>query len=226
MPSLTDDVIRVLRSAYRAMWTPSVLLFSTAATVLTDVAIHALGAERGFWTVPAPEMAGLAVVVAIQFWMGVSVIVTALDHMRHDYLAGPPRLVNPVTALEAGLVSIALTVAILGGLLLFVVPGVLLALRWSQATPLILDHDDTWRTAAHGSEMLTIGKRSLILLVWLAAGAIVIGAGWLASTVGEMAASLDLTAAPRLFDLAGRVVTDAFSLSLIAALYNDLHMQA
>jgi hypothetical protein len=91
---------------------------------------------------------------------------------------------------------------------------------------LILDGEDTWRTAGQGSAHLTTGKRTFILLVWLSAGAIVIATGWIAATIGDMTASFDLAWAPRAFDLGGRILTDTFSLALLGALYHDLQTHA
>lgn len=224
--ALPQDLSRVMQSAWRAMWMPSVFLVSATATVLGDVASQALGADRGFWNLPTTTMLWLSAVAAVQFWISLGVMITALDHMRHEYLPGPPRIVSPSRALEAGVVSVALVLPILGGLLLLVVPGVLLALRWSQTTLLIAEGEDTWRTATHGSDTLTMGKKTFILMVWLASGAVVVGTGWLASTIGAMLLSLDLTAAPRVCDLAGRALSDTFSLSIVAALYHDLRTHA
>lgn len=205
------------------MWRPAVVLPSAAATAGSALAFRVLGAQRGFWMVPPSTMALLALVVCVRFWIGLSVTATALDVMRAGYRWRPVRWVAPTTTFEIAVVSLALTLAVLAGLVALILPGVLLALRWSQAPLLILDGHAAWLDAAEASAVITHGRRTSILGLWLIAGCGLALTGWFVQGSTEMAAALGVSAiGPQAIGMLFHIATDAFSLALAAAVYHEL----
>lgn len=216
----------VLESTLKTLQHRAVLVPSTIATIGTMLAFRALGTGNGFWRLSPPAMALLVVVLCVRFWIGLSVSATALTIMRAGDRWRPFRWLPPTVAFEAGLVSLVLVVPVAAALVFLIVPGVILALRWSQAAMLIVDRRSAWLDAAEASADLTHGRKVAIFAVWLIAGAALGAAGWLGQTVGEIAAAIRapvllVTAVDALFQIAA----DAFSLVLVAAVYHALDVE-
>lgn len=213
----------ILASTWRVLWYPSVLGVSAAATVLSHAAFRLAGTDAGFWSLPQSHMAIVAVIVVLRGWATLSVSATAVTIIRHRFVPRPVYWVPATTAFEAGAVTSLLALATMAGLLLLVVPGVVMALAWSQATLLILDRRANWFEAAGESWDLTAGRRLTILLVWLVTGGGFALVGWITTALVEIATVSGLpTAVPLALALAARVVTDAFGACLLAGTYCTL----
>lgn len=213
----------VFASAWKALWTPSVLAVSACSTVGSWLAFRALDVDRGFWMLSWPTMQLVALVVVVRFWASLTVTASALRVMRRGFRVAPVYWVPAPTTFQVAFVSLALTIPILAFALLLVVPGVILALRWSQAAMLILDEKADWFEAAEESADLTAGRRLAILGVWLVTGLILAVAGWLGAVLTDMAtAAAGTSLVARLPDLAVRVLADTFGLVIAAALYYEL----
>jgi len=211
----TSLVVRVLDTASRVFWRPQVLALSAASVIGGHLAFAALGAERGFWNLPSPTMVLLVLVVIAQGWIGLCVSATALALARsqHAPFAGDDRpivWVPATTAFEAGFVSLALALPTLACLLFLIVPGLVLALRWSQTMMLIVDGRTTWFEAAEESALITHGRRLDILLIWSLLAALF---------VGVAGVQVD---APPIVDSILHIGATTFSLAVIAAIYGHL----
>jgi hypothetical protein len=220
---MTPVIRAVLESTVKTVQHRAVLVPSALATIGTILAFRALGTDDGFWLLRPPAMALLAVVLGVRFWIGLSVSATALTIMRAGYRWRPARWLSPVIALEAGLVSLVLFVPVAAALIFLIVPGVVLALRWSQAAMLIVDHRSAWLDAAEASADLTYGRKPMIFAVWMIAGAALGAAGWIGQTADDVAGAVGapvmlVTIVDALFQIAA----DAFSLVLVAAVYHAL----
>jgi hypothetical protein len=153
----------------------------------------------------------LMVLVAVaRFWLGLCVMSTALALMRGGRSAGRLAWVPATTAFEAGTVSLVLALPTLACLLFLIVPGVIVALRWSQAILLVLDGQARWFDSAEESVTLTWGHRLDILLLWVILALVYLGVAGLAPYV------------PDAVDWALRAGTSAFSLTMLAAVYRQL----
>jgi hypothetical protein len=213
----------VLESTVKTVQHRAVLVPSAIATIGAAIAFRALGTDAGFWRLPPPAMALVGLVLGVRFWIGLSVSATALAIMRAGYRWRPARWLSPMVAFEAGLVSLVLFVPVAAALVFLIVPGIVLALRWSQAVMLIVDRRAAWLDAAEASVDLTHGRRMVIFVVWMIAGAALGIAGWLGGTADAIAAAIGapvmlVTAVDWLF----QIVADAFSLVLVAAVYHAL----
>jgi hypothetical protein len=211
----TSLVVRVLDTAGNVFWRPQVVALSAASVIGGHLAFAALGAERGFWNLPPPAMALLVLVVLGQGWITLCVSATALAlaraHRAQFYARRPSIVwVPPTTAFEAGCVSLALALPTLACALFLVVPGLVLALRWSQSMMLIVDGRTTWFESAEESALLTHGRRLDILLLWLLLAALF---------VGVAGVQVD---APPVVDSALHVTATTFALAVLAAIYGHL----
>ena len=216
----------VLESTLKTIQHRGVLVPSAIATIGTALAFRALGTDHGFWLLSPPAMALVAIVLCVRFWIGVSVSATALTIMRAGDRWRPARWLSPMVAFEAGLVSLVLFVPVAAALVFLIVPGVLLALRWSQTVMLIVDRRAAWLDAAEASADLTHGRRTMIFALWMIAGAALGVAGWLGQTADDVAAAIG---APAMLvtavDWLLQIAADAFSLVLVAAVYHALDVE-
>jgi len=183
---------------------------SAVATIGSALAFRALNAEHGFWMLPQPTMAALALVVIARFWLGLCVTATILAILRANGRWRPTQWVAPTIAFEVGLVAICLAVPILAALLFFIVPGVWLAIRWSQAVFLLLDQRAAWFESAEASGLVVEGRYLRVLAVWLIAG------------VANYALEAAEPFAPAALVWGVRVFADAYNLAVLAALYHTL----
>ena len=113
-------------------------------------------------------------------------------------------------AFEVGFVAICLAVPILAALLFFIVPGVWLAIRWSQAVFLLLDRREAWFESAEASGLIVKDRYLIVLAVWVIVGAVTYALQALEPV------------APLAMIWAVRVVADAFNLAVLASLYYEL----
>ncbi len=211
----TSLVVGVLDTASRVFWRPQVAALATVSIVAGQLAFAALGADRGFWNLPPRTMALLSLVVVAQGWTTLCVSATALAFARasRDQFYGHRRAIVwvPATkAFEAGVVSLALVLPTFASLLFLVVPGVILALRWSQSMMLIVDGRTAWFESAEESALLTHGRRLDILLLWSLLAAIFVGVASIQADAPPIVAS------------ALHVGATTFSLAVLAAIYGHL----
>jgi len=204
------SIPQVFLAAWRTIWMPAVLVPSAAATLGSALAFRALDADRGFWMLPQRTMLWLALVVIARFWLGLCVTATVLAIVRAGGRWRPAQWVAPARAFEVGAVVICLAVPILAALMFFIIPGVWLALRWSQAAFLLVDGRAQWFESAEDSALLVKDRYLIVLAVWAIVGV----ANYALQTVEPLA--------PALIVWAVRVVADAFNLAILASLYRAL----
>lgn len=183
---------------------------SAVATTGSTLVFRALDAEHGFWILPQRVMVPLALVVIVRFWLGLCVTATVLAILRANGRWRPTQWVAPTIAFEVGLVAICLTVPILAAVLFFIVPGLWLAIRWSQAVFLLLDRRAAWFESAEASGLVVQGRYLRVLAVWL-----IVGAANYALQAGE-------PFAPAALVWGARVLADTYNLAVLAALYHAL----
>jgi hypothetical protein len=204
------SILPVFAAAWRCTWKPAVLVPSAAATIGSALAFRALDAEHGFWVLPQRTMAWLALVVIARFWLGLCVTATVLAILRANGRWRPTQWVAPAIAFEVGFVAICLAVPILAALLFFIVPGVWLAIRWSQAVFLLLDRRAAWFESAEASGLVVQDRYLRVLAVWL-----IVGAANYALQAAEPFAPAALVWGVRVF-------ADTYNLAVLAALYHAL----
>jgi hypothetical protein len=155
----------VLASSHGSALWPSV-----AATVVLKVGLWGLGVSAEFWTLPAPVLTAAALLLALWFWLSLSASATALSVLRAGGRWRPVQLVALPKTFEVMLVTGAIAVPILAGIVFLIVPGVLLALYWSQSVYVLIEDRAAWFDAAGESYHLTSGNLSLILIAADASG--------------------------------------------------------
>lgn len=201
----------------------SVLVPSALATVGSALAFWYWQADQGFWVLPASSMPVVTLAVAARFWLGLSASATALDVIRAGGRWRPTRWVPATTTFQVAVVSMALTIPILACLVFLIVPGVWLALRWSQAWLTIVDGEAAWFDAAERSAELMTGRYWMVLGIWVALGLGYAAVAWLVQQLGEIGAALSsLPATANAVELAARVGLDALGYAVIAAIYDQL----
>jgi hypothetical protein len=205
-------VFRALATAGRVFWRPQVVALSAASAIGGHLIFAALGADRGFFNVPPQTMMLLVLVVLAQGWIGLCISATALAFARAEYGQVPSSIVwvRATTAFEAGIVSLALALPTFALLLFLIVPGIVVALRWSQSMMLILDGRTAWFESAGESALLTHGRRLDILLLWSLLAALFVG------VAGVQAY------APAVIDSVLLFGANAFALTVLAVLYAHL----
>lgn len=220
-------ILRTFDAAWKVLWHPTILVPSALATVGAHLAYGAIGADAGFWMVSPPGMWLLALVVCARFWIGLSVSVVALDIIRAGFHWRPFRFVSSSIALQAAVVSAALVLPVAAATLVFIVPGIFLAVRWSQAAMLIADGHSTWFGSAEDSAHLVHGRRLEIFSIWLIVGAALALVAWLQHAAVGLAGVVHAPAfVLETIALFVRIAVDAFSLVLVGAMYHELDMEA
>jgi hypothetical protein len=179
----------IFTSAARLSLMPSILFASAVGVIGSTVAFRALGADAGFWNLRPPAMTGLVLVLALRYWLWTCIATTALSMRRANLRWRPLTFVSLPVAFEAGAMSLLLAVPTLAALFLLIVPGVYVALRWSQAPLLILDGEAHWIRAADESANLISGRYPAVLGVWLVLGAVLVTAGWIADVFSQVLTS-------------------------------------
>lgn len=209
------------------MWRSSVLAPSAAATVGAHLAYSVIGAGAGFWTLEPGKMWLIAAVVVARFWVGLSVSATALDLLRARGRWRPFRVVTASVVLQAGVVGVALALPVLAATVFLIVPGVILALRWSQAAMLIIDGHSSWFASAEDSARLVYGRRLEILSIWLIIGGGLVVVAWLQQAATGLAGAVHAhPLAAQSTTLLVKIAVDAFSLVLVGATYHELDREA
>lgn len=221
--TLAPMVPRTLEAAWAVAWRREILVPSALGTIGSFLAYRWIGTDAGLANLPPAGLWALGLAVSARFWLGLSVSMTAVDILRADRQWLPFYFVSPVIAFEAAVVSLALALPVLAGALFLIIPGVWLALRWSQALMLIADGRARWFDAPGASADLAHGQKLDIFAIWLIVG----GALALASWFDEVAASMiAATGMPSLLgsglSLMLRIGSDAFSLALVGATYYQL----
>ena len=200
----------VFVTAWTAIWKPAVMVPSALATLGSALAFRALDADQGFWMLPQRAMVWLALVAIARFWLCLCVTATVLAIVRAKGRWRPTQGVAPAVAFEVGFVAACLTVPILAALLFFIVPGVWLAIRWSQAVFLLLDRREAWFESAEASGLVVKDRYLIVLAVWG-----IVGAANYALLAAE-------PFAPTAIVWIVRVLADAFNLAVLASLYYAL----
>ena len=195
---------------------------SAAATVVSFAAFRALDTDRGFWSLPWSSMQLVALIVVAKFWVSMTITATALRVMRRGFVAAPIYWAPATTTFQIAFVTLGLTIPILAFALFLIVPGVWLALRWSQAALLILDEKADWFESAEMSADLTAGRKLDILVVWLLTGVALAAVGLVEWALTSPWTSGDPTRLEALASLAPRIVGDALGLVMPAAIYHEL----
>jgi hypothetical protein len=130
-------------------------------------------------------------------------------------------------ALQAGVVGAVLALPVLAAALFLIVPGVILAIRWSQTAMLIVDGQKSWFSAAEDSAHLVNGRRLEILSIWLIVAGVMVVVAWLQDAAVGLSAAVSLPGAVlHVVTLLVKIPVDAFSLVLVAATYYELDLEA
>ena len=221
--SLVPGLFVVFAQAGRLMCRPAIAGPSAIGTLGAFAAFRWLGTEGGVTSLSPGALWLLGVVVSMRFWIGLSVSKTAVELLRAGERWRPFTLVAPAVALEAACVSVVIVLPILAGAIFLIIPGVFLALRWSQVPLLIADGQARWLSALDASVDVVHGHKLDILAVWL-----LVGAGLaLMLPVGEMLRTVGgAVGLPPSLLVAGRwlvqIPIDAFSLSLAGAIFFEV----
>jgi hypothetical protein len=220
-------ISRTFVSSWQVMLRPMVLVPSACATVAAHLLYATMGAERGFLSLPPGAMWLASAAIAARFWIGLSVSATALDLLRARGRWRPFRFVTASVALQAGIVCVALALPALAATVFLIVPGVILAIRWSQAAMLIVDGHSAWFASAEDSARLVHGRRLEILSIWLIIGAALAIVAWLQHAAMGLASALHAPPfALQSMTLLVKIPVDAFSLVLVGATYDELDREA
>lgn len=216
-------VSRTLEAAWAVAWRREILAPSAVGTAASFFIFRWIGTDAGIAALPVPALWALGLAVCARFWLGLSVSMTAVDILRADRRWLPFYAVSPARALQAAVISCTLALPVLAGAVFFLIPGVFLALRWSQTLMLIADARASWFDAAEASVDLVHGQKLDILAIWLIVGCALALATWFDAVVASMVSA---TGAPLVVSVALslvlRVGADAFSLALVGATYYEL----
>jgi hypothetical protein len=217
----------MIRASLEAAWGLTsqrpVLALSAAATVGLQLLSWWLGADEGFWLLPMTSMQWLAAGLVGRFWLDLCVMATGLQVLRTGWRVDRVYWVPATTAFQAGFIAMAITIPIFAGLLFLVLPGLVMAIRWSQSVMSILDGRSDWFESVGDSWAITSGSTIPILVLWVIVGLCLAVATWLSIVASEMllaASGVDWMVSVLL--LAVRIVANAFGLSLLAAIYFQL----
>lgn len=223
LSDLAPMVPRTLEAAWAVAWKREILAPSAAGTVASFLIYRWVDTDAAITTLPVAGLWAVGLVVCARFWLSLSVSMTALDVLRAGRRWLPFYVVSPALAFKAAVLSLVLALPVLAGAVFLVIPGVFLALRWSQALMLIADERASWFAAAEASADLVHGQKLDILAIWLIVGCVLALATWFDAVVAAMVSA---TGAPAVvsvvLSLSLRVGADAFSLALVGATYYQL----
>jgi hypothetical protein len=204
---IRDVVVDAARISLRpALWIPAVA-FSLSA----DAVVAAVNYPFQSGLPPPPEHAitTMTLVILAKGWFSLTLARVALALLRGQVPGILNHWVPVTTALRIGVVSVALLAPTLLGLVVLIVPGLYLAARWSQVVLLMVDNQARWFDAAEASAWLTVGRRSAVLLVFVAVAVVALPLESLANHITVLAWTW-------------RAVASTFGAALAASLYYQL----
>lgn len=223
LSELAPMVPRTLEAAWAVAWRREILAPSAIGTVASFLIYRWIGTDAGVANLSVPALWALGLAVGARFWLGLSISMTAVDILRSDRQWLPFYTVSPALALQAAVVTLCLALPVLAGAVFLVVPGVLLALRWSQTLMLIADERAQWFEAAEASADLVRGQKLDILAIWLIVGGALALATWFDGVVASMAVATGVpTLVSTTLSLLLRIGADALSFALVGATYGQL----
>jgi hypothetical protein len=216
-------VPRTLEAAWAVAWRREILAPSAIGTVASFLIYRWIGTDAGVANLSVPALWALGLAVSARFWLGLSISMTAVDILRSDRRWLPFYAVSPALALQAALITLCLALPMLAGAVFFIIPGVFLALRWSQTLMLIADERAQWFGAAEASADLVHGQKLDIFAIWLIVGGALALATWIDGVVASMVLATGLpTLVSTTLSVLLRIGGDAFSLALVGATYYEL----
>jgi hypothetical protein len=216
-------VPRTLEAAWAVAWRREILAPSAIGTVASFFIYRWIGTDAGVATLSVPALWVLGLAVSARFWLSLSISMTVVDILRADRQWLPFYVVSPAQALQAAAVTIVLALPVLAGAVFFVVPGMWLALRWSQILMLTADGRAQWFGAAEASADLVHGQKLDIFAIWLIVGCALALATWFDGVVVTMVSATGIPAiVSTTLSLVLRIGADAFSLALVGATYYEL----
>jgi hypothetical protein len=223
LADLAPMLPRTLEAAWAVAWRREILTPSAIGTVASFLVYRWIGTDAGVSALSVPALWALGLAVSARFWLSLSVSMTAVDILRADRQWLPLYVVSPALTLQAAVVSLVLALPVLAGTVLLIIPGVFLALRWSQTLLLIADGRARWLGAAEASVDLVHGQKLDILALWLIVGCALGLATWFDAVVASMVSATGVPAVvSSALSLSLRVCADAFSLALVGATYYQL----
>lgn len=156
----------LLDSSARAGSRPAVWLLPLCGSLTLECALHFWSwPQVSFRALPASGIGTVTAILCLRAWLSLSVLSIAIAGARGEARSIRAEWVPPDVAVRAIFVTAVLLAPILVSCLL-ILPGILLALAWSQATPLIVDRKAQAFDAAELSSLLTRGARLHVLAVW------------------------------------------------------------
>lgn len=216
-------VPRTLEAAWAVAWRREILAPSALGTVASFFIYRWIGTDAGVANLSVPALWALGLAVSARFWLGLSISMTAVDILRSNRQWLPFYAVSPARALQAAMITLCLALPILAGAVFFIVPGVFLALRWSQTLMLIADEQAQWFGAAEASADLVHGQKLDIFAIWLIVGGALVLATWIDGVVASMVSATGLpTLVSTTLSVLLRIGADAFSLALVGATYYEV----
>lgn len=222
-----EFVRTVLSASLTLLREPSFLLTGLAISAAASAAVTLSG-----WPGPnplKPSYAGLLTVILSilgRAWLMLSLAAMGLAILRGERASLRRQWVHVAIALEIGIVSVVLGVAVLAGTVALVVPGVYLLVLWSQAALVIVDRQARFLRAGNWSASLTDGYRLEILGIWAIVfcifGSVELAGGGLAGTpIGALPVPV-LTAIGWIW----RGIAATFGAAVAAATYLELSSRA
>ena len=152
----------------QALWKPAVIL-----SIVTDLAVYAVNWPFSASEPPPPEHTYTVMVLTIlaKGWFSLTLCRIGLALLRNQDAGFMKQWVSVQMAIKVGVVCFVLLAPILLGLLVLVVPGLYMMVRWSQVAMLLLDGEANRFDAIFASGALTAGYRMPLMVVLFIVGA-------------------------------------------------------
>ena len=187
---------RVAIGTARAVRFPSVWGPAAVAAIGLHAGLRLLSVGPEFWLTQANLLAPVAILLLAWAWLGLATSATAIAVLRDRGRWRPTVWIPAPRAFQVGAVYVAIIAPIMAGLVFLVVPGIVLAIWWSQAGMLVLDGQAEWLDALPESQRLTAGRRFAILVSWLMIGAALAVVEGAAQAIGAVASELSKEPTP------------------------------
>lgn len=196
-PLALAALLRSGAAAFRAFPGPALLYFALAwawnwYTFPTTMVVGAL-APLSLQSATIGEVVPAIVAGAVSGWLVLGISRVAILGARGETASWGDARTSAADCLQCAIVFVVAGVGMLIGALFFVLPGILLMLRWSQSFYLLLDHRARWLSSLGASSRLTKGHRgkilalySLLALLALPGVALVVWAMWSVIPSGEV----------------------------------------